>query len=165
MAVKTTVNFGAKIYESLALGANVSGLNTSRIPWDQLSIAIPLHAGTTPDVDDAWFQRVSLSAGTVTLALDALASTGMTAKDWTGKRVIFFAIHNRGANSMLFAGAASNPYELFGGASDQMTVPAGAYVQAYSPIGFGTVSGSVSDITVTGTGTQQFDMLLVAGTP
>lgn len=165
MAVRTRVTFGAQVAEQLALGSNITGANTGRVLWNQLYTTISLSDGSTPDIDDAWLNRVALSAGTVTLALDALPATGMTAKDWSGKRVIFFAMHNRGANTMLIAGAAANPYELFGGATDQMTVPAGGYVQAFSPTGFGVVSGTVSDITVTGTLTQQFDILLVAGTP
>lgn len=162
MAVKTAVHFGCRAFESRVLGT-ASG--AGQINWSLIDQIIALHEGTTPDIDDIWASTVALSAGTVTLALDGLTSTGMTSKDWTGKRVIFFAIHNRGANTMLAAGAAATPYELFGGATDQMTIPAGGYVQAYSPTGFGTVTASISDITVTGTGVQTFDILMLAGTP
>jgi hypothetical protein len=99
------------------------------------------------------------------LALDALPQTGLPTLDLTGKVVYAAVIYVPAASAaMLVAGAATNPYELFAGAANQSTIHPGGWLVHYSPTGFGTVSGRVSDITVTGTGTDVFHMALLAGT-
>jgi hypothetical protein len=163
MPVNLQLSFGGagSVRESLALGyADNSGI----IQWgDLISQSITLTENTSPPVDAAWGAQVALSAGTVTLALDALARTNQVALDLTGMSVIAFLFRNLGANAMTIAGAGSDPYELFGDATGQMTVGPGGVVQAYQGSSLAAVSGTVSDITVTGTGTQQFALILAAG--
>lgn len=164
MAVQATLDFGGTVTKLISL-SNLPGVTAID---RSLKARIDLHAGTNPAVDDVWARRVSLVATTVTLALDGLVETGVaTPLNWTGKVIYGVIIHvlPSATGPMLFAGAALQPYELFGGATDQISVDPGGWADHYSPSGFGTISGTVSDITVTGTGTEQFDIALLAGTP
>ena len=146
MAAEATLNLGATIKKLLSL-SNLPG--TTSIDRS-LKTRIDLSASSTPDIDDAWTRRMSLSAGTLTLALDALPETGLSTLDLTGKIVYAVIIHNLGANAMTFAGAATNPYELFGGATEQVIMDPDGWLIHYSPTGFGTGSGTESDITEIG---------------
>jgi hypothetical protein len=162
MAVFATLNIGAVINRVVAL-TNLPGNTAIDL---SLKTAITLDANTTPAVDEAWARRLSLSAGTLTLALDALPQTELTTLDLTGEVVYAVVIYVPATSAAVtVAGAGSNAYELFGTDTEQVVIDPGGWLIHYSPTGFGTVSGTVSDITFSGTDTDSFDIAIIAGTP
>jgi hypothetical protein len=163
MAVNVQLAFGGagSVRESLSIGY---AAGSSVIQWgDLINQTVTLTDSTTPPVQAAWGGLVSLSAGTVTLDLTALTRTGQSALDLTGMSVIAFVFRNLGAAVMTIEGAVTNPYELFGSVDGEVVVSAGGMVQVYQGAGLAAVAGAVKAITVAGTGTQQFALVLAAG--
>lgn len=113
-----------------------------------------------------WEDTLSLSGGTYTIDLTALASGNLPTKDLTGLKVQFFKFRNRSGNAnMTIADGAANGYHIFGDASGQITLPPGMEVllAATAAEGLPDVSGTAKNITITGTGAQSFDVQIVAG--
>ncbi len=164
MALNASLTFGGTVTETLAFGFSSQN---STIQWGDLvrQVVRNYTADTTPVGDTAWAGIVTLSAGTVTIAFDGLPRTGMTALDLTGKRIVAWLYKNLGANSQVIAGAGAQPYELFGHAAGEGTCYPNSHIQYELGTGGATVSASVSDITITGTGTQTGALILIAGTP
>lgn len=114
-----------------------------------------------------WADTVSLSGGTVTIDLTALSNGNLPTKDFTGLTVQFIKVRNpsTNANNITVADGAANGYLIFGDASGQVTIPPGMTVMfgAVATEGLAAVSATVKNITVTGTGSQAFDIQIVAG--
>lgn len=123
-------------------------------------------ASTTPDIDSVYHETLALVAGALTIDLTALVRSDEANLSLSGKAVYGYAIHNKGANQMTFTKAGANGYDLFT-ATGGTIIRAGAVAANTAPAaaGFGTIGGSAKDITVAGTGTQTFDIVLWAGTP
>lgn len=165
MAVNADFEMGMNVVQSINM-TNVGGGSSTTQVIQSLIQQLSLGGASTPVIDDSWAGRLSLTAGALTIALDALVRQNQTVLDLTGKIIYGYVIHVLGASAtMTFVGAAVNPYELFGGATSEVNPGTDGWVQMYQPAGFGTVGASNSDIDVTGTGTDSFDMVLIAGTP
>jgi hypothetical protein len=109
--------------------------------------------------------KLPLVAGTLTLSLAALAqSGGRSALDLTNKAIFLYAIKNLGANSMTFIEAAANGYPMFT-VTTGTVLRAGGVMFQHAPAGFGTVAAADLGITITGTLVQEFQIVLIAGTP
>lgn len=165
MAVQATLDFGGTLTKLLAL-SNLPG--TTAIDRS-MKARIDLHAGTNPAIDDAWARRMTLTGGALTLSLLALPETGLiTPVSFTGKVVYAVVIHVLDESAaMTFSGAAAavaTPYELFGGATSQITMDPGGWFDHYSPSGFGTIGAGAFNVGVVGTGTDQFDIAILVGT-
>lgn len=118
----------------------------------------------SPSTGEVWAGVVALIAGTVTLDLTALPEIDGGTTDLTGMRVLWYRIDSLAAADLTFKGAATNPYPIFVGTTGHVVGPSSTMAQ-YDPTGFGTVSGTVKSITVTGTGTDSFRLGLFADTP
>jgi hypothetical protein len=163
MAVQTNFTMGMRIAKSMALTSIGGGTAATGIEQG-MTTAFSWNAATTPAIDESYSGRFTLSGGALTVALDALAQQNQPALDLSTKVIYAFCIHNLAASAaMTFVGAAANPYELFGGATSEITLDPDGWCMFSSPTGFGTVGASNSDIDVSGTGTDSFDLMLVAG--
>ena len=164
MSVDASIQMAIKVAETLAmtsLGSDSNGV----VHYNLFHEAV-LHSGTTPDLDSVWGARVSLSAGDGTIDLAALARTGQTNLDLTGKVVHAWLIHLLAASAaMSFQGGATNPFELFGGATSLINLEPDEWRMGYRPgsTGYGTVAAGAKEIDIAETGTDQFDIVLVAG--
>lgn len=163
MSVNASLTFGGPIIETATYGISSGGVS---VPWGELiRTTIQLGANSSPAADTAWSGLLTLAAGTLTFALDAMPRTDMDALDFEGKRILAFVVQNLGLTAMTFGGAVAQPFNgLFGAAADPTTVPPGGFLQGYAPVGYGTVAAaSASDITVDGDGVETFRLILVAG--
>lgn len=165
MAVALAMNFRCDAAETPATWMDLSTAPTYTHKIDGLE-KVNLDATSTPAVTKAWSDQRSLSAGTDTIDLTALAVPGQDAVDFSGLKVQVIKFYNRSGNSgaMEIAPDATNGYNIFGTNDDKVTVPVGGAIQAYLPEGNPDVAGgSADEITITGTGTDTYDILLVAG--
>jgi len=117
---------------------------------------------STPDVTQIYAATLALAAGTLTFELDTVTTLDGTAAGLNGLVVQAYAIKNNGANNMTFIAAAVNGYGMFTATNGTVVTP-GDYLMQFSTAGFGTISASASDITVNGTGTQTFSIIVIAG--
>jgi hypothetical protein len=115
-----------------------------------------------PEMDSIYAETLSLAAGTLTLDLVALARGGQAILNLTNKRVFGWCVKNLGAAQMTFIEAATTGYGLFGPTGGTEVLPGGVAYN-YAPAGFGTVAAGAKNVTITGTGTQQFQLILWAG--
>ena len=134
-------------------GVGVSNKNAGRIQ-DNYS---------NSNLDATYSQTIALASSTATLNLTALVRAGMANLNLTGMTVFGFMIKNNGANTMSFVKASTNGYDMFNLAPGHDVGPGGVICHR-EPNGFGVVGTSARDITVTGTGTQTFDIVLFADT-
>lgn len=122
-------------------------------------------ADSVPAAHEAWRGTLTLSAGSLTITLEALTRPNQTALDLTGFTVIAMMVINPAGNGALtVVPAAANPYPIWGSPTGRMVIAPGGCGGQVAPTdaGWGTVSTTVSDITFTGTGTQSFTLGLVA---
>jgi len=122
---------------------------------------------TSPPVSMVSYQTFALVAGTKTIDLTAVLNYADVAQDATGLKVQTLIFINPAGNAtMNIAPGGANPYPLFGTGND-VDVPAHATIDnwiAFSLLeGLPDVSGTVKNITITGTGTQSFKIGIVLG--
>jgi len=92
------------------------------------------------------FQAVGTSA---TLDLTALDPGAFPNDDFTGLKVNSWAIKAGSTNNaagVIVDGHTTNPYELFGGASDQMTFFPGMFASCYGNAKLAAVSATVKSV-------------------
>lgn len=127
--------------------------------------AVSLTSATTPAVTAVWSDSQALSGGAATIDLTSLTKTGLSSEDFTGKKVQMMKFTNKSTNSgsMEIATGATNGYAIFGTADDMITLPVGGCVQIYMPEGTPDVASGAKTIDIAGTGTDVFEIILVAG--
>lgn len=160
MSVSANYDGGITVRETLATGVEAatapvvihSGFNTSTT----------LNASSTVPATTSIERTLALSAGTLTVDLTSLTGTNGAAVDFTGLKVQMFKFKNPSTHSITFTFGASNGYLLLGTAW-KMIIPAGAEVQGYIPDLAPDVDSSHKTIDVSGTGTDTFNIVLVAG--
>lgn len=160
MAVVTTeMAFGCKLVEEVA--APFGAVNT--FDYSLPDLLFRGGAGTTPVVTQVWGGIMALTAGSLTIDLQVLTRTGRSTLSLDGLHVIGYRIDNLGATSLTFIAPVSDAYAMVP-ATPGLLVGANESFQRWRPGGFGAVSSSASDITVSGTGTNSFRLALWAGT-
>lgn len=97
---------------------------------------------------------ITLTAGAATIDLTSIGGVS-----GSGLKVAFFLFKPLGANSMTVAQGASNAYNL-GSAANAFTVQPGGELQVQGGGGLPTVSATIKNIAVTGTGTQQAEVVV-----
>lgn len=122
-----------------------------------------LTSATTVPATKVFSDKIALVAGAKTLDLTNLTS-GDTTVDLAGLKVQFALFVNLGASVMTFQAGASNGYNIFGTSGLIELKPVGGAV-LYSGIDKlpNVVNGSTDEIDVAGTGTEEFECILVAG--
>jgi len=122
---------------------------------------------TPAAISTVWSKRVQLSAGTLTLALDALSrGSELSALDLTGLKVQAVQIFCPSTNTdaVLVEEAAVNGYGIFGAATAEVSIAPGGMVTFYNPEGNEDVGATESDLDLTSPDVDaDVDILLVAG--
>lgn len=105
----------------------------------------------------------SLSGGALTVDLTALVGTNNLAKDATGKKIQHIRILNKAGNAaMTFVQGAADDYELLG-ATFSFTLLAGQEAMFNLNEAAPDVGATDKTIDVSGTDTDQFEMILTYG--
>ena len=132
------------------------------------SMVIPVGASlgplTTPPVTQVWSDRIALVAGVFTLDLQALVGSSLPAVDLTGLslQIVQISTPEANGNPIFVAPGAVNGYDLM---TPSMLI-------ALSPGDFNlmvlngsqaAVGASDSEIDFTGSGVDEFDILIAAG--
>lgn len=154
MAVVTTeMAFGCKLVEEVA--TPFGGVNT----FDYSLPDVIMRGGATssPILNEVWSGTFSLTAGAGSVDLAALARTGRTALDITGKRILGYRVDSLGTAAITIATGATNGYAI------DVVVGAGGTAQQWNPAGFGTVDSTHDTLDVSGTGTDSFRLALWIG--
>lgn len=127
-----------------------------------------LTATTSPPVTKTYSDDVPLVAGTYTIDLQALPGPASTTIDFTGLKIQLIKITTPSTNTddVTFDVGVSNGYNLFGASNvtdESIAVPPGTeHVIKYND-SLQDVDATHSEIDVTGTLVESFDIILVAG--
>lgn len=163
MPVSLTV--GMKITSVETISANVPAAATNDKTITHSGFNKPdttLNASSTPPVTKCSYSQPALSGGAYTINLAALTGSNGVAVDLTGLKVQAVKIKNNGANPMTFTEGASNGYALLG-TTFLFTVQPGQEIMLLGNDATPDVAAGDRTIDVTGTGTQSFDLAVVAG--
>lgn len=150
--------------EETALTTGVVGNAQTQLHY--ISTNGTLTNGTTPVVSQVWSATRSLTAGSDTLDLTALARGSYANLDLTGLKVklLKIAISSSNSAAIVFADHATTGYLLFGDASGQVTLAAGAEAFFYFKDNLAAVSSTVKQIAITSADTDAtYSMIIVAG--
>jgi len=130
---------------------------------DRFDLSGILTGTSAVPVSKQWAERKALSAGAHNIDLTSLARAGLATVDMTGLKVQLFKFRNRSeASSMTVKAAASLGYAIFG-ASGQHVLGPGEALLIYGADQKADVAADEKVIAVTGTGTDAFDVQIVAG--
>lgn len=158
--VSVELGFGSKLTEEVAAPFGAVNVLDYSLP----DLLIRGGASSSPVVTQVWAGIMALTAGALTIDLQVLARAGRTDLSLDGLRVLGYRIDNLGAAALTFIAPVADAYAMVP-ATPGLLVGVGETVQRYRPGGYGTVSSTASDITVSGTGTDTFRLALFAGTP
>ena len=132
----------------------------------QMTMPIPfkLNSTTTPPATKVWSDNVALAAGAKTLDLEALVNDNLPNVNFNGLKVQVFMMSCPSANTgpITVTPGASNDYDL-GGASMSVAVNPGDTVIFLFLDNAPDVAAADSELDFAGTGTETFDILMVAG--
>jgi len=132
------------------------------------SMVIPVGASlgpdTTPPVTQVWSDRIALVAGVFTLDLQALVGSNLPTIDLTGLKIQIFQFSCPQANSGFInvTPGAVNGYDLVGASMFVSLLP-GDFQLLVLNDSQADVSGPNSEIDFTGSGVDEFDILIAAG--
>lgn len=112
-------------------------------------------------IDKVWSGIQTLAAGTLTVDLTTLASTGLPTTDFTNDSILVFSMENLGVASINVKVGATNGYTMF--TASGVDVHAGSGITLWSKTGYAAVSATLKTLLFTGTGTDSFRMALVGG--
>lgn len=162
MAVSTLWEAKMTTTETLADGSLSSVASEKNVVHSAFNQGATLNAGSSPAATLCAHAVTALTAGAKTLDLTALVGTNGAVVNLNGTKVRLFRVKNLGANAMAFGEGASNGYELLGDGWN-ITLQPGQMAMFYLSDNAPTVGGSAKNIDVTGTGTQTFELSVVAG--
>ncbi len=132
----------------------------------QITMPIPLSltGSTTPPVTKVWEDNVALSGGAKTLDLEALVNDNLPNVNFVGLKVQVFQMSCPEVNTgpITVTPGASNDYDL-GGASMSVAVNPGDTVIFLFLDNAPDVASADSELDFAGTGSETFDILMVAG--
>jgi hypothetical protein len=152
--------------ETPALGLD----NADDVPFDH-DIGVTngtLTASSTVPATKAYSDDINLVAGQATIDLSNLGGPISSTVDFTGLKVqlVYITCPATNTGGITFDVGSSNGYNLFGADSasnESVEVMPGGAVFAYHPNNAQDVGAADEEIDVTGTGTEAFSILLVAG--
>jgi hypothetical protein len=160
MAVNVQYSFGMRTVEQLTIA--VDGAVNPKITFTDFDESGTLNAGSTPPAEKCNFAKIALTAGAATIDMTDLVGPGGAPIDFTGLKVQLIRIKNLGGAAMTFSEGSSNGYELLGN-NWSITVPPGGIMQFFLPDTAPDVGSGAKTIDVSGTGTQEFELSLIAG--
>ena len=126
-----------------------------------------LTGDTTPSVSKAWTDERTID-GSDDLDLTALtmpAGSELNTRDFTGLKIAFIKIsanENNNASGITFSGGGTFPYELFGGATEQIILKPKDIFMILLNVSV-VVSSTIKNISVSGTNGDIYTIELAAG--
>lgn len=166
MALTSSITANVRVTMDVVESLNGDGIDHQQITHGAFNVGLSnLSATSAILVDSASVKTFTLSGGTKTIDLQAIATTISTAADWSGKKLQAIRFTNPAANAaMTITGEGANGYSL-GGA---ITVPAASATNAVTititaPEALADVASGDRYLVVTGTGSQSFNLELIAG--
>jgi len=163
MSVSLTVGMKMTAVETLETNVPAAATNGKTVTHSAFNKTdTVLTASTTPPVTKPSYSQPALSGGAYTINLAALSGVNGATVDLTGLKVQAIKIKNNGANVMSFTEGASNGYALLG-ASFLFAVQPGQEIMILGNDATPDVAAGDRTIDVTGTGSQSFDLAVVAG--
>lgn len=127
---------------------------------------VTLNATSTPAITKASVKTYTLTAGAVTIDLEALQGIQDVAVNAVGLKPQVIIIKNpAGNNTMTLSEGASNGYALNGGNDIVLTGHAtvDTFAMFFIPEGLPDVAGADSEIDIAGTGTESISIGMVFG--
>lgn len=124
-AVSATYNCHLTVNETIALG--LDDVSDPAVTHDIGDTKDTLTATSTVKATKAWSDTATLSAGAATIDLTSLANGNLPTVTFSGLKVKVVKIICPTGNTepIVFAVGAANPYDLFGTASDRISVSPG----------------------------------------
>lgn len=163
MSVSLTVGMKVTSVETLETNVPAAPSNGKSVTHSAFNKTdATLTSVTTPPVTKCSYSQPALSTGAYTINLAALTGVNGATVDLTGLKVQAIKVKNNGANVMSFTEGASNGYALLG-ASFLFAVQPGQEIMLYGNDATPDVASGDRTIDVTGTGSQSFDLVVVAG--
>lgn len=166
MANSSVVTIQMKVKSEETLDVGIDAVSTDPKQTHEYGDSnLTLNASSIPVVSQTWSDTVALAAGVKTLDLAALVpgNGSLPTIDMTGEKVQAVYIKNTGTNAMVFAPGGTNPYDLFGSASDRITLKAGGAHMWRGNEHLEDVDATHKTIDVAGTGSEEFEILLASG--
>ena len=151
------------VKETVALG--LDQVTNPRIVHEiTLPIPTSLNGTTTPPATKVWSDNVALVAGVKTLDLQALVNANLPNADFTGLKVqvFFMSCPSTNTGPITVVPGALNDYDL-GGASMSVAVNPGDSIVFLFLDNAPDVAAADSELDFAGTGTETFDIIMVAG--
>lgn len=165
MAVSLNPQFLLSVVETLT--GNVDAAESPQVTHSGFNLTgVRLNASSTPPATKVSAVTHALTAGAKTIDLTVLPGTEGN-QDCTGLKLQLLLLENPAGNAAITIGkGASNGYALFG-TTNTVTVAAAAtqagYLAFFFPEGLPDVAAGAKTIDVSGTGTQEFNLILVLG--
>ena len=151
------------VKETVALG--LDNVTNPRITH-ALAMLLPakLTSSTTPPVTKVWSDEVALSGGAKTLDLEALVNVNLPNVNFVGLKVQILIMSCPASNTgpITIVPGASNDYDI-GGAAMSWAVSPGGMLIYLSDDDAPDVASADSELDFAGTGSEVFDILMVAG--
>ena len=162
MAIDAKIQIKPVITETL--GTGVAGASDKVIVHDLYKVDTTIKAGSTvPATKCAVFSQ-ALSSGTASINLAALTGTNGAAVDFTGLKLQYLQISSATANGTLEVDVgSSNGYNLGNNAATEFHIGGGDTVAFYYTETNPDVASGARVIDLVGTGTETFDVVLIAG--
>ncbi len=145
----------------------VLGLDHVTDPRTMYEIALllgsKLTSSSTPPVTKVWSDNVALSGGAKTLDLEALVNVNLPNVNFVGLKVQILVFSNPAGNAVItMTPGAANDYDL-GGAAMSWGLDAGGQLILLLTDTAPDVASADSELDFAGTGSETFDILMVAG--
>lgn len=145
------------------LETGVDGANAPRVNHSALDLSGTLNASSTPPAAKIVADVGNLVAGAKTIDLTALTGTGGATVSFSGLKLQILRFKNNSAtNTMTIGEGAATGYELQGNAWSVVLNP-GDEIMIKKNDTAPDVSGSLKHIDIAGTGTDEYEITLIAG--
>ncbi len=164
MSVALDYQTNITVRETIATNVPAAASNGAIITYSGFNKTSALTATTTPPVSKHAAFAKALSTGTATIDLTALTGTNGATVDGTGLKVQAFKFANpsTNANTITVTFGAATAYLLLGAAWKFILAP-GQEVQGFGNSATPTISASLKNIDLAGTGSQILNCEIVMG--
>ena len=162
--ISAALNITLSVTETLSSVESPLIDSTDATLKEKISVSRTMDASSSPDGELHAAMQIALIAGAVTIDFTALTRHGGAAVSFSGKslRALVLQIPAANANDMTFVVGGSNPLDAFG-AGFSITLKPGQTIAIDHKADGPAVAGGTKTIDVTGTGSQAFNLIAVAG--
>lgn len=159
------VEYDPKVKVTQTIDQGIDGVTNSDFILQIAGLSGSLSPTTTVPATKVYKDQVALTAGAKTLDLELLVRDNLPDVVGTGLKVQLFVFSNPSTNTgaMTIVDGSTNGYDIFGGAAGAVIVPIGGAVWFFGNDNLDDIASADSEIDITGTGTESFEVLIVMG--